>query len=124
MRLTRWIPAVVLVAVLVLTTSIAAGDGAKTIAPTRTQREGILKAFGDPPAASPCLIVRIAASKHNYGKVRFRTTKKCSKWAFNGVNILKHVNRNRWRILFEGSAYKCPLARIPRSVQRDLGVCP
>jgi hypothetical protein len=123
MRLTRWIPAVVLVVVLVLTTAIAAGAGAKTVAPTRAQRAGVLKAFGDPPAASPCLIVRIAASQHNYGEVHFRTTRKCLKWAFNGVNVIEHVNGTRWRILFEGSAYKCPVARIPRSVQRDLGVC-
>ena len=124
MRLTRWIPVIVSFAVLVPTAAIAAGHGAKTIAPTKAQRAGILKAFGDPPAASPCLIVRIAASKHNYGTVRFSTTKKCLKWAADGVNILKHVNTNRWRILFEGSSYKCPLARIPRSVQPDLGVCP
>jgi hypothetical protein len=94
-----------------------------TVAPTPVQRAAIIKAFGDPTAASTCLVVRLAASNHNYADVRFRTVKSCQKWAFNGVNALKRIKDNRWKVAFEGSAYRCPVAHIPRHVQRDLGIC-
>lgn len=121
--LRRWVLAVIAGAVVVPAGALAAGAG-KTIAPTKAERAGVLKSFGDPPRAWPCLVVRIAASNHNYGTVRFRMTHDCQKWAFNGVNVLERVGQSRWRIRFEASAYRCPIARVPRSVQRDLGVCP
>lgn len=95
-----------------------------TVAPTLAQRAAILHAFGDPKAANSCLTTRLAASNHNYATVRFRTLRSCRKWAFNGVNVLKRVKPGHWRFVFEGSAFRCPLAAIPRRVQRDLGVCP
>jgi hypothetical protein len=104
--------------------ALAASGGRSTVTPTKAQRAGILKAFGDPPAAAHCLITRLAAANHNYGTVRFNTSKKCLKWEADGVNIFERVNPTRWRERFEGSSYKCPLANIPKSVQRDLGVCP
>ena len=106
--------------VLVLA-SVAAGA---TVAATTAERTAIIKAFGDPAAAGPCLIVRLAASNHDYGDVRFRLTQTCQRWAFNGTNVLKRGSAGRWSVLFEGSSYHCPLARIPRQVQHDLSVCP
>jgi hypothetical protein len=100
--------------------ALAAGA---TVSPTPAQKAAIIKAFGDPKAASSCLIVRLASSNHNYADVRFRTVKSCQKWAFNGVNALKQGKGNRWKVAFEGSSYRCPLAHIPRQVQRDLGIC-
>ena len=100
--------------------AIAAGA---TVSPRPAQKAAIIKAFGDPKAASSCLTVRLAASNHNYATVRFRTVRSCQKWAFNGVNALKRVNDNNWKVVFEGSAYHCPVAHIPRPVQRDLGIC-
>lgn len=110
------------IAALFPTGALAAAG--KTTAPTKAERAAILEAFGDPAAASPCLNVRIAASNHKYGTVRFRTATACRRWAFNGVNVFKRAKHNHWRLVFAASAYKCPLARFPRSVQRDLGVCP
>jgi hypothetical protein len=46
------------------------------------------------------------------------------RWAFNGTNVLVRSGDGKWKVLFEGSSYHCPLPRIPRHVQRDLGVCP
>lgn len=104
----------------------ALGSKAKptTVAPTTAQRAAIIRGFGDPGAASPCLIVRLAASNRNYATVRFRSTRRCQRWAFNGKNIIKRGRQGRWSVAFEGSAYGCPLARIPVQVQRDLGACP
>jgi hypothetical protein len=94
-----------------------------TVSATPAQKAAIIKAFGDPKAASSCLTVRLAASNHNYADVRVRTVTSCQKWAFDGVNALKRVRGNRWKVAFEGSAYRCPVAHIPRQVQRDLGIC-
>lgn len=94
-----------------------------TVSPTSAQKAAIIKAFGDPKSASSCLRVRLAASNHDYATVRPRTVRRCQRWAFDGVNALKRVRDNRWRIVFEGSAYRCPVAHIPRRVQRDLGIC-
>jgi hypothetical protein len=94
-----------------------------TVSATPAQKAAIIKAFGDPRAASSCLTVRLAASNHRYAIVRPRPGTRCLMWAFNGVNALKRVTANRWKIVFEGSSYPCPVAHIPRQVQRDLGIC-
>jgi hypothetical protein len=67
--------------------------------------------------------VRLAASNHNYARVRPLRSTSCLRWEFNGINVLKRISDSHWKLLFEGSAYACPVARIPRQVQRDLGVC-
>jgi len=97
---------------------------AATVSPTRAQKAAIVKAFGDPTSASSCLKVRLAASNHNYARVRVRMVRRCRKWAFNGANALKRGRQRHWKVVFEASAYHCPLAHIPRAVQRDLGICP
>jgi hypothetical protein len=94
-----------------------------TVAPTRAQNRAIIKAFGDPIVASSCLTVRLAASNRNYATVRPRTVTRCMKWAFNGVNAVKGAGDNHWKVVFEGSSYRCRIAHIPSQVQRDLGIC-
>jgi hypothetical protein len=94
-----------------------------TVSPTRSQKAAIIKAFGDPKSASSCLVVRLAASNRNYATVRFRRVNRCRRWAFNGRNALKRVTDNRWKVVFEGSDYRCPVAHVPRHVQRDLAIC-
>jgi len=121
LALTRCMLILGVVSLVLALASIAAGA---TVAPTPTERSEMIRAFGDPPAAGPCLIVRLAASNRTYGDVGFRPTKTCQRWAFNGVNVLERGHAGKWIVLFEGSSYRCPLSRIPRKVQRDLGVCP
>jgi hypothetical protein len=105
--------------------AIAVGSSGKTFPPTAAQRAAILKAWGTRSTAqSNCMIVLLAASNHQYGTVRFHPIKRCSKWAFNGVNVFRNTRDNRWRTAFEGSSYRCFLRNIPRQVQRDLAICP
>ena len=117
----RLAPLVGAVSLVLVLASVAAGA---TVAATAAERSAIIRAFGDPATAAPCLIVRLAASDHNYADVRFRMTSACQRWGFNGMNVLRRGAAGRWTVLFEGSSYKCPVARVPRAVQRDLGVCP
>jgi len=102
----------------------ALASGTHTVAAPAAQRTGMLKAFGDPAKADSCLSTRLAASNHSYGTIRPSTSKRCQKYAFDGVNVLQRTSGAHWKVRFEGSSYKCPLKRIPTAVQSDLGVCP
>lgn len=119
MRCRGMLTAVVVCAVIGLP-AIAVGA---TAAPTPAQKAAIIKAFGDPKSASSCLTVLLAGSNHKYASVRFRHVSRCRRWAFNGRNALKRVRDNHWKVVFEASEYRCPLAHIPGRVQRDLGIC-
>jgi hypothetical protein len=117
------------IAALLLTGAVAEGALAsrstlRTVAPTPAQRAAILKAFGDPGAPTRCLSVGLAASNHAYATVRFHPRGGCARWGFNGVNVLQRQRSGAWKVRFEGSSYSCPRPRIPRQVQRDLGICP
>jgi hypothetical protein len=119
------VAAVTLVLVASLASGAQAGRSAThMVAPATAQRAAILKAFGSPGAPARCLRVGLAASNHNYATVRFRPVSGCARWGFNGVNVLQRQPSGRWRVRFEGSSYSCPRPRIPRQVQRDLGICP
>jgi hypothetical protein len=101
----------------------AAASGA-TVEPTAQDRAQILASFGDPPAAARCLTIGLAASDHSYATVVYDSgSASCVRYGFNGLNILRDTGGS-WRAVFEASAYACPVAHVPRSVQRDLGVCP
>jgi hypothetical protein len=124
MSFNRLVCAVVVMSLCVLGPAAALASKPTTAAPTAKQRAAILRAFGVPTAGWRCLRVRLAASNHSYATVRFIGSKDCVRWAFNGSNVIKRKRDNHWAVLFEGSAFACPLSRIPRQVQRDLGVCP
>jgi len=102
-RLTPIVGAVSLVLVLV---SVAAGA---PVAPTTGERSAIIRAFGDPGAAGSCLIVRLAASNHDYGDVRFRVTQTCQRWAFDATNVLKRGPAGHW----SGEQLPLPVAAHP-----------
>jgi hypothetical protein len=98
---------------------------AAAVGPTGAQRTAILKAWGSHSRAqSACMIVKLAASNRSYGAVRPRIIRSCRRWEFDGVNVIKRTRDNTWKLVFEGSDYRCPMKTIPRGVQRDLGVCP
>ena len=109
---------------LALTLALASVAAAPTVAPTSAERTRVLTAFGDPPVAWSCLSVRIAAADHRFATVRLRRVARCEHWAFDGVNVAERHAGGDWVMAFEGSSYHCPIARIPRPVQRELGVCP
>lgn len=120
----RWSLFVASVAVVWVAAGALAFARPLTAAPSAAQRAAIILAFGDPPAAGPCLIVKLAASNHRYATVRPRRARSCARWAFNGVNVLKRTKPRHWRVVFEASAFRCPVPAIPRRVQRDFGFCP
>jgi hypothetical protein len=121
----RLVPAVLATAAILPATALGSTANSGTVAPTSAQRAAIVNAFGDPGAAVPCLTVLLAASNHDYATVRFRSRKAgCLRWGFDGRNVFKRGARRHWSLVFAGSAYRCPVARVPGRVQRQLGVCP
>jgi hypothetical protein len=68
--------------------------------------------------------VEIAASNGNYGTVQFGQAAPCQRWIANGVTVFHRVSGNRWKLALAASSYRCPVAPLPTSVQRDLGLCP
>jgi hypothetical protein len=62
--------------------ALPAIDIGATVSATPAQKAAIIKAFGDPRAASSCLTVRLAASNHRYAIVRPRPATRCLMWAF------------------------------------------
>jgi hypothetical protein len=122
--------AAALLALAVCAPPVALGSitRAGSVTATATERAAILKAWAAGTTLSRqhdgCLVVRLAASNHAYATVRFRRNRSCERrWAFNGVNVEKRGRGDRWAVAFEGSAYRCPVARIPREVQREFGIC-
>jgi hypothetical protein len=107
-----------------LATDALAHSAPRAVAPTPGQRATILRAFGDPGAPARCLGVRLAASDRAYATVRFHARSGCRRWGFNGVNVLRKVHAGHWKVAFAASSYTCPRPRIPRQVQRELGICP
>jgi hypothetical protein len=105
--------------------AIALASAGKTFPPTEPQRAAILKAWGSHSRAeSDCMVVVLAASNHNYGTVRPHVNRACTKYAFDGKNVIKRTTDNHWKQIFASSSYKCWLPKIPHQVQRDLAVCP
>jgi hypothetical protein len=122
-------PAVLAIALSAPTIALGLRVKLHEVAAPPAVRAAILKAWAHGTVLSrghkACLNVWLAASNHDYGTVRFRLTKTCERrYAFNGIEIFKRGNDDHWRYVGGGGAYHCPLPRIPRRVQRDLGVCP
>jgi hypothetical protein len=106
------------------TLSWTASASGATVAPSADELAQILAAFGDPAAAARCLTVSVAASNRAYATVAYDNGPgSCVRYAFNGANILRDSG-GRWSSVFAASTYTCPVAHVPQSVQRDLGVCP
>jgi hypothetical protein len=124
MRFKGFVCAVVAAGLCLAAPTVAPASKRATVAPSKRERAAILNAFGASHAAWPCTTVRLASSNRAYATVRPLGGKSCVRWAFNGMNVIRWGRGSRWRVLFEGSAFGCPLSRIPRQVQRDLGVCP
>jgi hypothetical protein len=106
--------------------AIAFASKPTTVAAKGAERTAILKGWAGTTvsrAQAACLTARVAVSNHNYATVRFDTAKSCQKYAFDGVNVLKQGTHDRWKVLFEGSSFSCPLPKIPKSVQHNFGIC-
>ena len=115
-----------MLALAVLALAVPAIALAANANPTAAQRAAILKAWGSRSTAqSACMIVKLASSNRGYAGIRWNMrSRACTRFAFDGVNVIRRTHDNHWKLVFEGSGYRCPVNGIPRGVQRDLGVCP
>ena len=101
---------VVLIGVLALAFGAAAAlaDGSQTVAPTKAQKNGILKAWNNgkaiPASKSQCYTVVLSKSNKVWSGLKFNDKASgCGSAAFDGTAILWGAG-SRWNIFMEGSS--------------------
>jgi hypothetical protein len=88
-------------------------------APSKRERAAIA---GSADVPKRCLRIRISTVNRRYASVYIRNARRsCRRWAADGVAVYKR-GRARWRFVVAGSAFECPVPKVPRRVVRDLGI--
>jgi hypothetical protein len=89
-------------------------------AATRSERIAIAEVMHLPAG---CAVVRVSTERRGWaGFYGARTTRGCSRWASNGVTVLRR-RQGRWRQVIAGSDLVCPIRRVPKAVAWDLDAC-
>jgi hypothetical protein len=76
-------------------------------------------------AQSTCVKVYVSSVNGYYALIdfdRYPIPENCHEPA-NGIMIM-HYRDHRWRFVFAGSSYRCPIRGVPKRVGRDLKACP
>lgn len=112
--LRRLVPLAVVVGLAVSGASAEADRG-----PTKRERAGVAKAVGAP---ARCVRVRVSTVNRRYASALIRNGRRsCRRWAADGVAVFRRGD-GRWRFVTAGSAFECPVPKVPRRVARDLGI--
>jgi hypothetical protein len=91
--------------------------------PKATERAALSQAMERPRR---CLRIRVATVRHGWASVSLKTPlrKSCQRYAADGVTVW-HRQDDVWKMRFAGSSWKCPIARVPEAVRKDLRLgCP
>jgi hypothetical protein len=103
-------------ALLALAPAVAQADRA----PTKRERAGIAKKV-DAPAR--CLKIRVSTVNTRWARMQLRLRREsCQRWAADGVAVYKKRKRGGWRFVTAGSAFECPVPKVPRRVVKDLDI--
>jgi hypothetical protein len=81
---------------------------------------GIASAYGYPLR---CLSITRSADYPQYARADFDRLRACGRYDWTAVAILRQ-DHGTWQTVVRASNYICPLAGLPRPVQRALLVCP
>jgi hypothetical protein len=97
---------------------------AKTVAQGAQKTAIVHAAFGSKPPvkcynAYSSTVNRAWASAQYAGSVKAP----CARWGSNGIVIL-HRSGTHWRIVAEGSSFRCPVRGVPNPIERDLVPAP
>jgi hypothetical protein len=88
--------------------------------PTKRERAGIAQKVGVP---ARCLAIRVSTVNPRWAKTRIRLARKsCERWAADGIAVFKRRNDGGWRFVTAGSAFDCPVPKVPRRVVEDLHI--
>ena len=109
----------VLAAVLAASLTLAASAEARRT-PTPGERAGVARAVGVP---ARCLFIRVSSVDRRYASAVIRNRKRsCRRWAADGVAVFRKRSQGRWRFVTAGSAFDCPVPKVPERVVRDLRI--
>jgi hypothetical protein len=107
------------IALLLAGTVAAPGVASADRAPTERERASIARAVDVPKR---CLKIRVSTVNRRWSAVRLRLAKRsCQRWAADGVAVYRRRS-GRWRFVVAGSAFECPVPKVPRRVVRDLDI--
>jgi hypothetical protein len=105
-----------LAALLLLPTTGALADRA----PTKQERAGIAKKVGVP---ARCLKIRVSTVNSRWASTHVRNARtSCRRWAADGIAVFKRRKAGGWRFVTAGSAFECPVPKVPPRVVEDLGI--
>jgi hypothetical protein len=88
--------------------------------PTKRERAGIANKVEVP---ARCLKIRVSTVNTRWAKMRLRNLRKsCQRWAADGVAVYKRRKDGGWRFVTAGSAFDCPVPKVPPRVVTDLHI--
>ena len=105
-----------LAALFLLPTTGALADRA----PTKQERAGIAKKVGVP---ARCLRIRVSTVNTRWASTHVRNARRsCRRWAADGIAVFKRTKAGGWRFVTAGSAFDCPVPKVPPRVVEDLRI--
>jgi hypothetical protein len=88
--------------------------------PTKRERAGIAEKVGAP---ARCLKIRVSTVNTRWARMRLRLKREsCQRWAADGVAVFKKRKGGGWRFVTAGSAFDCPVPKVPPRVVEDLRI--
>ena len=88
--------------------------------PTSHERAGLSNKVGVP---GRCLAIRVSTVNPRWAKTRIRLARKsCRRWAADGIAVFKRRTGGGWRFVTAGSAFDCPVPKVPPRVVEDLEI--
>ena len=88
--------------------------------PTKRERAGIAKKVGVP---ARCLRIRVSTVDTRWARMQIRNLREsCRRWAADGVAVYNRRKDGGWRFVTAGSAFDCPVPKVPPKVVVDLHI--
>jgi hypothetical protein len=113
--MTRPLTALLLLAAALALPAIAHADRA----PTRAEAARIAEVAGAPPR---CLKIRVSTVNSRWASAYRRNLRRgCRRYQADGVAVFRRRSSG-WRFVVAGSAFECPVPKVPKAVVRDLGI--
>ena len=88
--------------------------------PTKRERAAIGKGVDVPVR---CLKIRVSTVNTRWASMQVRSLRRsCRRWAADGVAVYKRRTSGGWRFVTAGSAFDCPVPKVPPKVVEDLHI--
>jgi hypothetical protein len=123
-RTTRSLLLLLLLALVVGVPAVALAHRPATAAQRTAIRRAVVGQHQLTRAQARCQVVTLSTANPAFAKLAWprHLSARCRRVAANGV-ILEHHREGHWRLVADGSDFRCPVKGVPAAVARDLDVC-